>query len=486
MDKIIIVGLGPGDKDSMSLGAYRVLKESGQLFLRTEKHPTVDFLVEENIKFQALDTYYDEGDSFDQVYSEIAKLIINKAREFGTVTYAVPGHPLVAEKTVELLMKEKSEGLEIEIIGAVSFIDAVITAVGADPVSGLKIVDGLSLDSQKPDPKCGNIVTQVYDRMVASEVKLALMNTYKDDYEIHVLRGAGIPGIERIERIPLYELDRLDWVDYLTSLYLPPAKPEETYRSFEDLVNIMEHLRGPEGCPWDREQTRQSLRPYLLEEACEVLEAIDKDDLDLLVEELGDLLLQIVFHGQIAKEDGEFELKDITDGIVNKLIDRHPHVFGDVQVSSESGALKSWEKAKRETKGIDNYTQMLLDIPKTLPELMRSYKVQQKAALSGFDWDKVEGPLQKLEEEIRELSEAVKTSRTAEIEGEMGDLLFSIVNVCRFLKVQPELALKGTTEKFIKRFAYIEQKALQIGKNLDKMSLKEMDVLWEEAKTFES
>lgn len=483
MDKIVVVGLGPGDMGSISLAAFAEMKKAEHLFLRTEKHPTVDFLRSEGIEFEALDRYYDSGESFDQVYKEIANYVIEKAREYGTVTYGVPGHPFVAEKTVELIKKAEDDGLEIEVIGAVSFIDAVITSLNIDPVTGLKIIDGLSMDKQKPDPLCGNVVTQVYDRMVASEVKLHLMEIYKDEYEIFVLKAAGVPGLERIEKMPLYELDRLDWVDYLTSLYLPPAGPGDVYKSFSDLVSIMENLRGPGGCPWDQEQTRKSLRPYLLEEACEVLEAIDEDDIDLLVEELGDLLLQVVFHAQIGKEDGEFELKDITDGIVNKLVIRHPHVFGDVKVTNESGALKSWEKSKREQKGINNYTEMLLAIPKTLPELMRSYKVQQKAALSGFDWETVEGPLEKLEEELKEFISAVKNEKTLEIEGEAGDLIFSMVNVCRFYKVQPELALKATTEKFIKRFAYIEQKALQIGKNLDKMSLKEMDVLWEEAKT---
>ena len=453
MDKIVIVGLGPGDKGSISLAGFEALKESAHLYLRTEKHPTVEYLIEQKISFEALDYFYDKGENFDQVYKDIAEFVVLKARELGEVTYGVPGHPLVAEKTVELLKKAERADLKIEIIGAVSFIDAVITALNIDPVSGLKIIDGLSLDKQKPDTGCGNIVTQVYDRMVASDVKLQLMNIYRDEYEIFVLKGAGVPGIERIEKIPLYELDRLEWVDYLTSLYLPPALPHETYHSFDDLVAIMDELRGPEGCPWDREQTRRSLRPYLLEEACEVLEAIDEEDLDLLVEELGDLLLQVVFHAQIGKEDGEFEMKDITDGIVNKLIVRHPHVFGDVEVSDESGALHSWEKSKREQKGIDNYTEMLLAIPKTLPELMRSYKVQQKAALSGFDWENIDGPLLKLEEELKEFDFAVRSGESIDIEGEAGDLLFSMVNVCRFYKVQPELALKATTEKFIKRFA---------------------------------
>jgi tetrapyrrole methylase family protein/MazG family protein len=209
---------------------------------------------------------------------------------------------------------------------------------------------------------------------------------------------------------------------------------------------------------------------------------MEKDDLDLIVEELGDVLLQVVFHSQIAKEDGEFDVNEVISSIVNKLVVRHPHVFGDVKATSESGALKSWEASKREQKGMDTYTQALVDIPEVLPSLMRAYKVQQKAALAGFDWDSVEDAFSKVYEETEEVREVYKTGEKDIIEGEIGDLLFSVVNVSRFLKIQPELALRVTTEKFIKRFRYIEETALQSGKKLDKMSLQEMDKLWNEAK----
>jgi tetrapyrrole methylase family protein/MazG family protein len=244
----------------------------------------------------------------------------------------------------------------------------------------------------------------------------------------------------------------------------------------------MECLRSENGCPWDKEQTRESLRPYLLEETYEVLDAIDKDDLELIVEELGDLLLQVVFHSQIAKEDGEFDINEVITSIINKLVIRHPHVFGDVKATSESGALKSWEASKRKYKGIETYTETLVDIPEILPALMRAYKVQQKAALAGFDWDNVEDAFSKVYEEAEEVKEVYKTGEKAIIEEEIGDLLFSVVNVARFLKIQPELALRVTTEKFIKRFRYIEETALQSGKKIDKMSLQEMDKLWNEAK----
>ncbi|HYE84084.1 MAG TPA: nucleoside triphosphate pyrophosphohydrolase [Clostridia bacterium] len=482
MPEIIIMGLGPGDYKQLSLEALEILKTAETLVMRTEKHPVVDRIRESGISFTCCDDIYDSGESFDETYERISERILNLCSEKGRVVYAVPGHPLVAEKSVELITAKAGESIKVSIIPALSFIDVILSVLRIDPANGLKIIDGLSTRTQKPDKSCGNIITQVYDRLVASEVKLMLMEYYKDDFEICVIKAAGVEKLERIEWIPLYELDRIEWVDYLTSVYIPPALEEARYKSFEDLVELMKSLRSENGCPWDKEQTRESLKPYLLEETYEVLDAIEKDDPDLIVEELGDLLLQVVFHSQIAREDGEFDIGEVITNIVNKLIIRHPHVFGDVKATSESGALKSWEASKRKHKGIDTYTQTLVDIPEVLPALMRAYKVQQKAALAGFDWDDIEDAFSKVYEETEEVREVYNTGEKGIIEEEIGDLLFSVVNISRFLKIQPELALRVTTEKFIKRFRYIEETALQSGKKLDKMSLQEMDKLWNEAK----
>ena len=301
MPKIIIVGLGPGDYRQLSLEALEILKGAETLVMRTEKHPVIDRIRELGISFTCCDDIYDNGESFDDTYERISQRIISLSLEKGEVVYAVPGHPLVAEKSVELIAAKAGCDIQVRIIPALSFIDVILSALRIDPADGLKIIDGLSIKTQKPDKNCGNIITQVYDRLVASEVKLMLMDYYKDDFEICVLRAAGVEGQERIERIPLYELDRIEWVDYLTSVYIPPALEEAKYKSFDELVGLMERLRSEDGCPWDKKQTRESLKPYLLEETYEVLDAIEKDDIDLIVEELGDVLLQVVFHSQIAK-----------------------------------------------------------------------------------------------------------------------------------------------------------------------------------------
>ncbi|HPT78387.1 MAG TPA: nucleoside triphosphate pyrophosphohydrolase [Candidatus Atribacteria bacterium] len=242
---------------------------------------------------------------------------------------------------------------------------------------------------------------------------------------------------------------------------------------------IMEKLRAPDGCPWDREQDHKTLKQYLIEEAYEVLEAIDLNDVDKLTEELGDVLLQVVFHAQIAREKGEFDIGDVIEGICRKLIDRHPHIFGDKKVKDSGEVADNWEAIKKAEKGFTNYAQVLKAIPSNLPALMRSYKVQQKAALVGFDWDRWEDAMAKLDEELAELKAACGSGSEEEIHEEMGDLLFAVVNVCRFLGVQPELCLKAATDKFIKRFEHMESMA---DRPLEEMALSEMDVLWNRAK----
>lgn len=483
MGKITIIGLGPGGYESLTLKVENIIKNSKNLILRTEKHPIVDKISDLGIKFTTCDDIYDSADTFEEVYETICSRVINKALEGKDVVYAVPGHPLAAEKSVELILSKAKGKAEVVVEGAMSFIDAVTASLKIDISSGLKIIDALRLDKQRPDTNCGNIITQVYSKWVLAEVKLILMDYYKDEQIICIIKAAGVENQERMEWIPLYQLDSIEWVDYLTSIYIPPAAEDKRFKTMDDLVELMAQLRGEDGCPWDRKQNHDSLKPYLLEECYEVIDAIESGDIDQLVEELGDVLLQVVFHCQIGKEAGEFHINDVTTFLVEKLISRHPHVFGEVEANDESGALKSWEASKRNEKGVKNYTETLLAIPKAMSSLTRSYKIQEKAALAGFDWHDVEGAMPKIDEEILELKEVYKTAEKGKIEEEIGDLLFAVVNVARFLKIQPELALIKTINKFITRFSYIEEVALAEGKKLEEMTLEEMDLLWNKAKT---
>lgn len=483
MGKITIIGLGPGDYDSLTIKAENMIKNAEELIFRTRKHPIVDKISAMGIKFDDCDDIYDSADTFEEVYEIISEKVIKRAMEGKNVVFAVPGHPFTAERSVQLILDKAKGKVEVEIEAAMSFIDAVTTALKVDISSGLKIIDGLRMDKQKPDTNCANIITQVYSKLVASEVKLMLMDYYNDDQEVCIIRAAGVENQEKVEWIPLYKLDSIEWVDYLTSVYIPPAPEDKRFKNLDDLVDLMEILRGENGCPWDRKQTHESLKPYLLEECYEVIDAIESGDVDQLVEELGDVLLQVVFHCQIGREDGEFHINDVITSLINKLVSRHPHVFGDVEANDESGALKSWEASKRDEKKMDTYTEALKVIPKSMSPLMRSYKVQEKAALVGFDWPDVSGAIAKVDEEVLELKEVYKTAENEKIEEEIGDLLFAVVNVARFLKIQPDFALVKTIEKFISRFGYIEEIAMAQGSKLEKMTLEEMDLLWNKAKT---
>lgn len=249
-----------------------------------------------------------------------------------------------------------------------------------------------------------------------------------------------------------------------------------------DLVDIVEVLRSPDGCPWDREQDHKSIRRDFLEETYEVIEAINKDDRDLLLEELGDVLLQVVFHTQIEREKGTFQLNDVADGICKKMIERHPHVFGDVNATTSEQVLENWDVIKKRTKSQKTQTESMLSIPREFPALMRADKVQKKAAKVGFDWDSVEGAFEKVHEEIDELKEAVLMGVVDNAREELGDLLFSVVNVSRFIKVDSEEALTVATDKFIDRFSKVEQMANERGLNMKETSLEELDKLWDEAK----
>ena len=253
------------------------------------------------------------------------------------------------------------------------------------------------------------------------------------------------------------------------------------YNTVYDLQSIMKVLRSPEGCEWDKKQTHETLKKSLIEEAYEVNQAIDNDDIDELIEELGDVLLQVVFHSQIGEEEGFFNLGDITSAICKKLIHRHPHVFKNENIDMNEFD-KTWEDLKREEKGETTVTEGLKRIPAYLPALMKAQKIQKKAALVGFDWDNIEDVHKKVKEEYKELLDECKSGNIKYIKEELGDLLFSIVNLARFLKVDPEEALNLTNDKFIKRFDFVEQGAIKLNKRLEDMTLEEMDKLWEKAK----
>lgn len=251
---------------------------------------------------------------------------------------------------------------------------------------------------------------------------------------------------------------------------------------FQKLVDVISALRGPKGCPWDKEQTHDSMKPYLLEETYEVIESIQDQDPEKLKEELGDLLLQIIFHAKLAEEEGDFTLKDVIDHITEKLIRRHPHVFGDAHIESAEVQKKHWEKLKKD----EGKSSVLEGVPKTAPALFRAFRIQQKAAVVGFDWGSKEPVWEKVKEEMQELEKALAVNDREKIQEEFGDLLFALVNLARFIKVNPEEALHLAIEKFIDRFQKVEEVFRKKGKRMEESTLEEMDLVWNSIKQKES
>ncbi|MDT8862652.1 nucleoside triphosphate pyrophosphohydrolase [Alkalihalobacillus sp. MEB130] len=486
MKKITIIGLGAGDLEQLPLGIYRHIQKQDIIYVRTSDHPAVDELKKEGVSFISFDEVYEQHDQFDLVYQSICDQLLQKAEEYGGITYAVPGHPLVAEKTVQLLLQEEKNGhVELKVLGGQSFLDAMYTSLKIDPIEGCQIVDGTALKRDEMELTHHMIIVQVYDAMIASEVKLTLMERLPDDYEITIATAVGSKE-EQLLKVPLYELDRVTTLNNLTAVYVPPIQQEtDLYGEFSKLREVIATLRGPNGCPWDQKQTHESLKKYFVEEVYEVLEAIDEEDDEHLVEELGDVLLQIMLHSQIGEDDGYFSIRDVIATVTEKMIRRHPHVFGEVTVNDADEVVTNWDEIKKQEKGESEHTSILSSIPKGLPALMEATKLQKKAAKVGFDWDDVEPMWTKLKEEMDEFSDEVKAGNHENMHKELGDILFVVVNLARFYQIDAEEALQSTNRKFKKRFQYIETSLQAEGKKVTDMTLEELDKKWEEAKQLE-
>ncbi|MBH5320717.1 nucleoside triphosphate pyrophosphohydrolase [Paenibacillus sp. GSMTC-2017] len=499
---IVIVGLGSGDPDQITLGVWRRIQSAKRVFVRTEKHPVMALLHEHEISYSTFDHLYDQLESFPEVYEAIASTLLDaaingvsnevsnsaKVSDDHTILYAVPGHPMVAERTVQLLRERcKDAGVELQIIGGESFLDAAFTSLGIDPIEGFALLDAAELQASQLGPQLHTLIGQVYDVFTASDVKLALMERYPEDYEVIIGHALGVKGEEQILRVPIYELDRDQGYGNLSLIYVPRSEdPALRNRTFDRLHEIVATLRGPEGCPWDQEQTHSSIRKNFIEELYEALEALDNDDPDGMQEEFGDIILQVMLHSQMEEEIGTFSVYDVIGTLNEKLIFRHPHVFGEQSAGNAHEALNNWESMKAEEKrlkGTDASRKSLLDgIPQDLPALMKAYKLQKKAAKVGFDWDNLEPVLAKIEEELRELREVIASGDVEKQADELGDLLFAVVNASRFIDADPEEALSRTNRKFKSRFQYIEEQLRINGKTFDQTDLLEMDRWWEEAK----
>jgi len=480
MPGITLLGLGPGNPNQLTREAWDVLATADEVWLRTRQHPTINALPSA-IKLHSFDDLYEHGETFEQVYDAIVGKVLELGCRPEGVIYAVPGHPFVAETTSPKIARlARDEGLATVIVEGLSFLEPTFSALGLDPFPQLTLFDAMELSvAHVPafPPDIPVLVAQLYSRLVASEVKMTLGETYPDEHPVQLVHAAGTED-EFVEELKLYEIDRSEHIGVLTSLYVPPLGEGTSFEAFQEIVA---HLRAPDGCPWDREQTHESLRTHLLEESYEALEAIDAGDVKGMQEEFGDLLLQVVLHAQIANEEGEFSINSLIKRIHDKIVRRHPHVFGELALDGVKGVLQNWEKLKEaERKEYGKKEKGLLDgVPLALPALTQAQEYQDRAARVGFDWPVVEGVLEKIVEEIQEIKAATNDEELAE---EIGDLFFVLVNLARWKKVDAESALRQTNMKFKERFAYVERGAKKQGRELSSMSLEEMDALWNEAK----
>jgi tetrapyrrole methylase family protein/MazG family protein len=456
--RVVVVGLGPGHPRYVSAAAIDAMAATDKRFLRTSRHPSAPLAM----PAETFDELYETASRIEDVYEGIVERLVLEATD-AEVLYAVPGSPLIAEHSVALLRARPD--IEVEVIPGLSFVDLAWMRLGVDPLeAGVRLIDGHAFRVDAAGFAGPMLVGQCDSLSVLSEIKLAV----DDGPPVTVMQRLGLPD-EQVFEVAWADLDRDVEADHLTCIWVPPlsAPVAAELVRFEELVRT---LRAR--CPWDMRQTHRSLTRHLLEETYEVLEAIDELDgpagYEHLEEELGDLLFQIAFHATLAAEHGEFTLADVARGVHDKLVERHPHVFGPA-----GSPVPNWEEMKKAQKGRSS---VMEGVPGSVPSLLYAFKVQSKAASVGFDWKDAAGAWSKIREELDELEQAIGSASEREVNDELGDVLFSMVNVARHLGIDPEAALRDAAAKFRRRFTAMEELAQLRG-------LPVGDDLWDEVKS---
>ena len=465
--RVDVVGLGPAGASYLTRETLELLGSGVPVWLRTSRHPAAEGIAYDG----TFDALYDSADRFDTLYPAIVERLVDEARAAGRIVYAVPGSPAVAERTVELLRTEVR--VDVVVHPALGFLDLAWSALAIDPMShGVTIVDAHRFLEGAAGRLGPFLVTQVHSTGVLADLVLDLSESPPET--VTILHALGTSD-ERVTEARWGELDDVE-PDHLTSVWIPrldePVAPE--FARFDELVRT---LRAE--CPWDREQTHGSLRRFLLEETYEVIDAIELVVADPdsgypeLEEELGDLLFQVFFHARLAAEAGWFGVADVARGIHDKLHDRHPHVFGD---ADPHDTINGWERAKQDEK---NRASVMDGIPSTLPALLHALKVQKRAASTGFSGTDLDWALADVADELAEVTADPS-------EHEVGDLLYAVVQVARMLDVDPEMALRGASDRFARRFRRVEARAAADDLDLAQLDLATLGDLWAEAKRIEA
>ncbi len=466
--------------ENLTLAAMNAVRGAKRLFLQTAEHPSARWIVEEGLPFESMDSLFQECEDFDALNAAIADKLFSPG---GDAVFAVPGRGPGAAMKAALLRAAAERGAKTVFLPGAGYAQVACALLPeAVPGGDVRMLEASALPLPL-DPYVALCIEEVDTPLRAAEVKLALLEYYPDDYEVfffHMEAG----GAYQIARIPLYELDRQKEYFAADVLLVPAAAFERLSRhGLEGLTGVVARLRAPGGCPWDAEQTHKTLKTALLEETYEVIDAIERGDTDALCEELGDLLLQIVFHSLLEEELRDFTMRDVTTGIVSKLVYRHPHVFGDVRVSGAAEVLANWDQLKKEEKRQKTLTEAMRSIPRCFPALMRAQKLQKKAATIGFDWPSAAGALEKLAEEADELTEAIELHEgEARVREEAGDLLFAAVNAARLAGCDAELALLEASDKFLARFAELERGVRADGLELAMLGADALNERWESIK----
>jgi len=482
---VVVVGLGPAGVDLMLPSARSKLSYMAHRYARTARHPAIDELGKHGLDFEAFDDRYEAAASFDDLYRGITDDLVAAAAEHGDICYAVPGNPAVAERTVALLREAERRGdVTLEIVPGISFADLAWSRLGVDPMDGARLVDGQTFAVDAAGLYGPLLIGHCINQLVLSDIKLVLLETLPPDAPVTVLQRLGLPG-ETITTVALADLDRDVEADHLTSIFVDVGQVAVA-GELAALVALSERLRAPGGCPWDAEQTHHSLSRYLLEEAYETVEAIerlpgdapagpvDAADYAQLEDELGDLLYQVVFHSVLAREAGAFTIADVARGIHEKLVRRHPHIFGDVEADTVSEVMTNWEQIKKREKGSDSIVE---GISPGLASLLYAHKLYRKAASVGLEPGTDVEALERAELALV----ALRDADSAATEAALGDLLASAVVLARSRGVDAETALRGWSARFRDRFVRMEHLAAEQGVDIAAAPVDRVAALWIEA-----
>ncbi|MCI6377109.1 MAG: nucleoside triphosphate pyrophosphohydrolase [Clostridiales bacterium] len=477
MNRLTIVTLGTGGDMFLTRGVERALKQAERVVLRTRRHPMAEVLRAEGVAFETLDALYDECGDFD-TFNRAAAVHLLALCDKEPVCYAVSDAAF--DMTVSTLQRLKPRDASVVVLPGVSHADRCLAMVEGAPAS-VRLYAAAEFEAARVSPGEALLLMELHSRECAGDCKLKLMELLPDETDVVFFTGDEQTGELGSLCIPLYELDRQPVYDHLTAAYVPAVPMARRARyDMDDLIAVMKRLRAPDGCPWDREQTYESLLPSLLEESYEYIQAVREGDIDHMYDELGDVLLQVVFHAEIARQHGDFDILDVTSAICQKMIERHTHIFGAERAETSEEVLDNWEALKRRQRGIATHAQAMENVSTGLSPLLRAVKVQSKAHKAGFDYPDAAGALSKVYEEADEVAQCLHDDRDAE--EELGDLLFSAASVCRLLGKDPDIALYSAVNKFISRFRNMENEINKSEKCFEHLTLSEMDVYWNAGK----